>query len=102
MEPPIFNLQPGSPAAGNELVTSDAEHHSAQHWLFRYVFSTDHKTIAKQYLITGILWAIVGGSLSSLFRLQLGWPEASMEWLRPLLGKWIAGASSTPSSTWPW
>ncbi|WP_210522140.1 cytochrome c oxidase subunit I [Hymenobacter terricola] len=96
MEPPLSTLQPGHLGSENELVASDATHHSAQHWLFRYVFSTDHKTIAKQYLITGILWAIVGGSLSSLFRLQLGWPEASMEWLRPLLGKWITGGKLDP------
>ena len=31
------------------------------------------------------VWAIIGGTLSSLFRLQLGWPEGTMEWLKPLL-----------------
>ncbi len=48
----------------------DHEHH--QSFISKYIFSTDHKTIAKQYLITGILWAFIGGLLSVIFRLQLG------------------------------
>ncbi|RZK35910.1 MAG: cytochrome c oxidase subunit I, partial [Hymenobacter sp.] len=71
------------------------EHHD-QHWLWKYVFSQDHKMIARQFLITGMIWAIIGGALSSLFRLQLGWPEATMEWLQPLLGKWIEGGKLNP------
>jgi cytochrome c oxidase subunit 1 len=66
------------------------EHHD-QHWMWKYVFSQDHKMIARQFLITGMFWAIVGGTLSSLFRLQLGWPDATLDWLQPLLGKWIEG-----------
>ncbi|MFC7670854.1 hypothetical protein ACFQT0_28295 [Hymenobacter humi] len=46
--------------------------HETPHWLFRYVFSQDPKTIAKQYLLTGMAWALVAGTLSTLFRLQLG------------------------------
>ncbi len=65
----------------------DHEHH--QNFISKYIFSTDHKTIAKQYLITGILWAFIGGLLSVFFRLQLGFPDMDLEWLRPLLGKWI-------------
>ncbi|MDU0371972.1 cbb3-type cytochrome c oxidase subunit I [Hymenobacter endophyticus] len=88
------------PPTGEDLSAADVvghhEHHPAQHWLFRYIFSTDHKTIAKQYLITGILWALVGGALSTLFRLQLGWPDAQFSWLEPLLGKWVAGGKLDP------
>lgn len=68
----------------------DHEHHD-QHWLFKYVFSQDHKTIAKQFLITGIIWAFIGGALSSIFRIQLGWPESTLGWLEPVLGKWVEG-----------
>ena len=45
--------------------------------------------IAKQFLITGMFWAIIGGFLSTLFRLQLGFPDMNLEFLRPLLGGWI-------------
>ncbi len=54
-----------------------------------YIFSQDHKMIAKQFLITGIFWAIIGAAMSIIFRLQLGFPEESMAWLKPILGKWI-------------
>src|ERR1043165_8659448 len=64
------------------------EHHEGNFWT-NYVFSQDHKVIAKQFLITGIFWALLGGILSVIFRLQLGFPEANLEWLRPFLGEWI-------------
>ncbi len=54
-----------------------------------YIFSQDHKMIAKQFLITGMIWAIIGSAMSVIFRLQLGFPEESLAWLKPLLGKWI-------------
>jgi len=54
-----------------------------------YIFSMDHKMIAKQFLITGIFWAIIGAGMSIIFRLQLGFPEENMAWIKPLLGKWI-------------
>ena len=76
----------------NEHIDSAAEDHAHEHhdnFITKYIFSTDHKTIAKQYLITGIFWALIGGFLSLVFRMQLGFPESQLEWLRPLMGKWI-------------
>src|SRR6187399_294387 len=49
----------------------------------KYVFSTDHKIIGIQYMITAMAMAVVGGLLSMLMRLQLAWPSAP--W--PALGK---------------
>lgn len=66
----------------------DHDHHELP-WIRKYIFSEDHKIIAKQYLLTGIFWAIIGGGLSILFRLQLGFPDADLTWLKPLLGDWI-------------
>lgn len=65
----------------------DHEHHG-NFWT-KYIFSEDHKVIGKQFLFTGIFWALIGGGLSIIFRLQLGFPNADLEWLRPLLGDWI-------------
>ena len=69
------------------------EHHTRDKYqstfITKYIFSTDHKMIAKQYLITGIVWAVIGAMMSLIFRLQLGFPEEDYAWLRPLIGKWI-------------
>ena len=58
-------------------------------FISHYIFSMDHKIIARQFLITGIIWAIIGAAMSVVFRLQLGFPEESLAWLKPILGKWI-------------
>lgn len=58
-------------------------------FITHYIFSQDHKIIARQFLITGIIWAIIGAGMSIIFRLQLGFPDESLAWLKPLLGKWI-------------
>jgi len=63
------------------------EHHD--NFITKYIFTTDHKMIGKQFLVTGMFWALIGGFLSILFRLQLGFPEMDMSFLRPLLGGWI-------------
>lgn len=55
----------------------------------KYIFSMDHKTISKQFLITGIIWAVIGALFSVIFRIQLGFPDSDMSWLKPLLGGWI-------------
>lgn len=68
----------------------DHEHHG-NFWT-SYVFCQDHKIIAKQFLITGIFWALLGGILSAIFRLQLGFPDMDLSWLRPVLGGWITDA----------
>ena len=66
----------------------DHEHGHGNFWT-NYIFSQDHKIIAKQFLITGMFWALIGGVMSVLFRLQLGFPDADLTWLKPLLGEWI-------------
>ncbi len=76
--------------AGHE--TAHDDHHDHEHhdnFVTKYLFTTDHKMIGKQFLVTGIFWALIGGFLSVLFRLQLGFPDMSLEFLRPLLGGWI-------------
>lgn len=76
---------------------SHGEHH-AHHETFisKYVFSQDHKTIAKQFLITGIVWAIIGGLFSVLFRLQLGFPEQTFPILETFFGKGAKGGVIQP------
>lgn len=54
--------------------------------------------IAKQFLITGMTWAIIGGLMSVLFRLQLGYPDESFPWLEDILGHWAKGGKITPEA----
>jgi len=42
----------------------------------RYVFSTDHKTIGKQYYFTAVVMALFATTWSVLLRLHLAWPDA--------------------------
>tara|TARA_Y100001958_G_C21233181_1_gene559165 strand:+ start:98 stop:1930 length:1833 start_codon:yes stop_codon:yes gene_type:complete len=68
------------------------EHHDDHHdhgFIRKYIFSEDHKIIAKQFLITGIFWAVVGGLFSSLFRIQLGFPDLDLSFLSPIIGNWL-------------
>ena len=59
--------------------------HEPQSFISKYIFSLDHKTIGKQYLILAIVMALVGGALAMLLRLQLAWPGT--QW--PILGTLI-------------
>ncbi|HEY4650822.1 MAG TPA: cbb3-type cytochrome c oxidase subunit I [Pontibacter sp.] len=72
------------------------DHHHDQNFFEKYVFSQDHKVIAKQFLISGIAWAFIGGFLSVLFRLQLGWPGATFTFLEPILGGWVQNGKIDP------
>src|SRR5215831_15334668 len=57
-----------------------SESHAVEHahhelgFIRKYIFSTDHKVIGLQYMITAIAIAVVGGLLSILMRYQLAWP----------------------------
>lgn len=76
------------------------DHHGHEHheetFLTKYVFSQDHKMIAKQFLITGIIMAVVAMILSVLFRLQLAWPDKEFPILEAFLGKWAEGGRISP------
>jgi len=81
-----------------EIANLHAEIHHGEHddhheetFLTKYIFSQDHKMIAKQFLYTGMFWAVVGALLSVLFRLQLGWPDTAFPFLETILGKWAEG-----------
>lgn len=70
--------------------------HHQETFISKYIFSMDHKTIGKQFLITGIIWAIVGGLFSVLFRLQLGYPDQSFPILETFFGHWAKGGQIQP------
>ncbi len=76
---------------GHELEHDhEHEHHHKDTFITKYIFSIDHKMIAKQYLITGIFMGIIGVGLSMLFRMQLAWPEQSFKVFSFFLGEKFA------------
>lgn len=88
-----------------EVVTTHDAHHDEHHvhhhketFITKYVFSQDHKMIAKQFLISGMIWALIGGLMSVLFRLQLGYPDETFPWLEDILGRWAKGGRISPEN----
>ncbi|MDA3614463.1 cytochrome c oxidase subunit I [Polluticaenibacter yanchengensis] len=75
----------------HDVAHEGGHHHHEESFVSKYIFSMDHKMISKQFIITGIVWAIIGGLFSVLFRLQLGFPDTSFPWLEDILGKWAEG-----------
>ena len=66
------------------------EHHHKDTFITKYIFSIDHKMIAKQYLLSGIIMGIIGVGMSLLFRMQLAWPEESFKIFSFFLGERMA------------
>lgn len=64
--------------------------HHKETFITKYIFSLDHKMIAKQYLITGLIMGIIGVLMSVLFRMQIAWPEESFGIFKFLLGEKFA------------
>jgi cytochrome c oxidase subunit 1 len=62
----------------------------------KYVFSTDHKIIGIQYIITAMFMAVVGGTLSLLMRYQLAWPSMISPTMEKILPNAFGGGVMTP------
>ena len=75
-----------------EYIKFDKDHHEHHHKetiITKYIFSQDHKMIAKQYLFTGVFFmGIIGILMSVLMRMQIAWPEEPNIIFDFLLGKW--------------
>ncbi|WP_400262361.1 cbb3-type cytochrome c oxidase subunit I [Sphingobacterium sp. SG20118] len=83
------------------VISHSAEHHDShghhqESFISKYIFSGDHKMIAKQFLITGIFMAVFAMILSILFRIQLAWPDKEFPILEVFLGKWADGGRINP------
>lgn len=76
------------------------EHHHKETFVTKYIFSMDHKMIAKQFLITGMLMGIIGIGMSILFRIQLAWPEESFRVFTMFLGERYAPGGVMSNDTY--
>ena len=62
----------------------DAHDHHGPRGIMKYLWSTDHKVIAMQYLFTGMFMGVIGGLMAYVFRMQLAFPGISVPGM-PLL-----------------
>src|SRR5690349_16293603 len=51
-----------------------AHHHHDPGFVQKYLWSTDHKMIAMQYMFTGMAMAMIGGYFAYCFRMNLAYP----------------------------
>ncbi|MFO1021458.1 MAG: cbb3-type cytochrome c oxidase subunit I [Planctomycetales bacterium] len=79
-----------NPAMPGHAEHDDHAHHGHHDigFIRKYVFSTDHKVIGIQFLITTMLMLMVGGALALGVRWQLAYPWQNM----PIVGKLLFGA----------
>ncbi len=59
-------------------------HHEKLSFVRTYIFSTDHKMIARQFLFLGLFMMVLGGLMALMIRWQLAWPETQVP-----LTRWI-------------
>jgi cytochrome c oxidase subunit 1 len=71
--------------------------HHQETFITKYIFSQDHKMIARQFLVTAIVMGFIGGLMSVLFRLQLAWPDTPMPFMEGILGKWAKDGVLDPN-----
>jgi len=74
-------------------------HAEPRSFLRRYIFSTDHKVVAKQFLWTGLFFLLVGGALAYMIRWQWAYPSRPVPGLGPIFLSGSGGAISPPAYT---
>ncbi len=73
--------------------TTLVDEHHASGFIRTYIFSTDHKMIAKQFLAGGLFFLFVGGMMALAIRWQLAYPFQPV----PLVGKLLFNPDGTLS-----
>jgi cytochrome c oxidase subunit I len=68
----------------NVAIKASQQHQQQLGFVRRYIFSTDHKVIGKQYMTLSALMAIIGGFSAYIIRWQLAWPETSIPGWGPI------------------
>src|SRR2546425_12474806 len=78
--------------------SAHAEHHELG-FVRTYIFSTDHKMIARQFLFLGLFMMIIGGLLALVVRWQLAWPETAIPGLGGILKETGGLSRARPDNT---
>lgn len=70
----------------HDVHTDHGHHdHHKQSFITKYIFSTDHKMVAKQFMLSALFFLLVGGALALLLRWQLAYPGEAV----PLIGQFL-------------
>jgi cytochrome c oxidase subunit 1 len=78
-------------AVGHPAAPHGAAHaHAEPGFLWKYVFSTDHKVIGIQYTVTRLHFLLFGFGLMTIMRWQLAYPGRPI----PLIGAWLGVANA--------
>lgn len=67
------------------------EHHHDLPWYRKYVFSTDHKVISKQFMLSSLFFLFVGGAFALFIRWQLAYPGQAI----PIIGDILPASWAT-------
>ncbi len=73
---------------------SKAAHHPG--FIRKYIFSTDHKVIGIQFLISSLVFMVLGGLLAMLMRWQLGWPGSPLTFMEKIAPEGMSGGIMVP------
>src|SRR5580704_6156963 len=79
-------------------MSAQAVHHHAPptSFIWKHVFSLDHKVIGKQYYALALIAALCGMALSWMMRIHLGWTNAAIPGLQLLSKNGAPGGVLTP------
>ncbi len=85
-------------ATPDDLSHSDHAHeHPKQSFLWKYIFSTDHKIIGLQYGITSLLFLLVGFFLMMVMRWSIAFPGKPLPLIGTIIGdNWAPGGVVSP------
>lgn len=72
-------------------------HPEPTNFIWKYVFSTDHKVIAKQFLWSGLIFLLIGGTLAMMIRWQWAYPQEPVPAIGQLLYPKTGGAITPPA-----
>ncbi|MBR9978150.1 MAG: cbb3-type cytochrome c oxidase subunit I [Bacteroidetes bacterium] len=88
-------------AAVNTVRHEHGEGHThSESFIRRYIFSTDHKMIAKQFMITAIIFLFIGGAFALFIRWQLAYPGEPIPVIGTMLPSTWVNADGAVTAEW--
>jgi cytochrome c oxidase subunit 1 len=76
------SIHKDSPLVTHSMADHSESHVSKAPWFMKYLWSTDHKMIALQFLWSAVFFLIIGGAMALVMRWQLAFPWQPI----PLIG----------------